>query len=421
MAGPYHDGGVLAYGSARFYGSPVGRPLRSPVVAMAATADGAGYWLATADGGVHGFGDARVFGEADGRPLASPVVTMAAAPDGAGYWLVSADGAVYSFGDARYFGAPAHVPSPVVGFAPYPGGLGYWMVTSHGAVYSFGAARYHGSLGATDLHNIPVVAMASSADGGGYWLVQGGGEVRAYGDAPSLGSLPRGQPPVDAIAVTPGGRGYWLLCGNGEVFSFGDARYHGGDQAARPLPGTSAIVAGPGGDGYWLLVRSAFEVGLAAPARSEGEGIVADALSQQGPSPEGGRYCNPYGPCEEWCALFATWAWESAGVRVPRMAFVGDVYRWARAHARVMGRSARPAPGDLVFYGTGPASARTSPHMGVVAQVWPDGEVDTVEGDAGPGPGGWTAVLVNGPFLPSQSFFANGEPIYAFAAPPPAA
>ena len=55
--------------------------------------------------------------------------------------------------------------------------------------------------------------------------------------------------------------------------------------------------------------------------------------------------------------------------------------------------------------------------MGVVAQVWPDGEIDTVEGDAGPGPGGWTSVLVNGPFLPSQSYFANGVPIYAFAVP----
>jgi hypothetical protein len=55
--------------------------------------------------------------------------------------------------------------------------------------------------------------------------------------------------------------------------------------------------------------------------------------------------------------------------------------------------------------------------MGVVAQVWPDGEIDTVEGDAGPGPDGWTSVLMNGPYLPSQSYFANGMPIYGFALP----
>ena len=55
--------------------------------------------------------------------------------------------------------------------------------------------------------------------------------------------------------------------------------------------------------------------------------------------------------------------------------------------------------------------------MGVVAQVWPDGEIDTVEGDAGPGEAGWTAVLVNGPYPPSESYIFNGMPIYAFAVP----
>jgi hypothetical protein len=109
--------------------------------------------------------------------------------------------------------------------------------------------------------------------------------------------------------------------------------------------------------------------------------------------------------------------WEKAGIGIPRYGFAGDVYRWAARHTRVMSARDRPAAGDFVLYGTGPQNVWTSPHMGVVAQVWPDGEIDTVEGDAGPGPGGWTSVLVNGPFLPSQSYFANGLPIYAFAVP----
>jgi hypothetical protein len=421
-AGLYKDGGVLAYGAARFYGSPVGTPLAAPVVAMAATPDGGGYWLAGADGGVMAYGDARYYGSTATRRLFGPIVGMAASPDGGGYWLVGADGAVYAFGDARYYGSPAAsggVPDPVVGFASTPDGRGYWLVTSHGAVYSFGDAGYYGSLGATNLHNIPVVAIASSADGRGYWLVQGGGEVVPYGDAPRLGGL-RGHPPVDGIAVTSDGRGYWLVCGDGEVDAFGDAANlgrAGEDNHADPRPPISTVVADPRGGGYWLLDPAAFEVSFDHPSPGAGTRIVSIAASQLGPSSGAGGYCNRYGPCEEWCSLFATWVWERAGVPIPRYAFVGNVYRWARSHTRVLPVAARPSPGDFVLYGTGPGSVRASPHMGVVAQVWPDGEIDTVEGDAGPGVGGWTAVLVNGPYLPRQSFFANGFPIYAYAVP----
>ncbi len=112
-----------------------------------------------------------------------------------------------------------------------------------------------------------------------------------------------------------------------------------------------------------------------------------------------------------------SWVWESAGIAIPRYPFVGSVYDWAKRHTRVVPVTAKPAAGDLVLYGTGPQNASTAPHIGIVAQVWPDGAIDTIEGDAGPGPGGWTSVLVNGPYLPSQSYFANGVPIYGFAVP----
>jgi hypothetical protein len=417
-AGTFKDGGVIARGAAPFLGSPANLVLAAPVVAMAATPDGGGYWLVGADGGVLAYGDARYFGGTGARRLAAPIVAMAAAPDGQGYWLVGANGSIYSYGDAVFYGPvrPLSLPEPIVGFASTPDGRGYWMVSSHGAIYAFGDARYFGSLGATDLHDIPVVAIAPSFDGSGYWLVQGGGEVVAYGDAPKLGGM-RGHPPVDGIAVTPDGRGYWLVCGNGEVDAFGDAAHLGGNSRALPRPPIAGIVADPAGRGYWLLDAEAFRVRLDNPRSGQASRIVNVAASQVGPSPDGGHYCNPYGPCEEWCSLFATWVWEKAGIGIPRYGFAGDVYRWAARHTRVMSARDKPAAGDLVLYGSGPQNVWTSPHLGVVAQVWPDGEIDTVEGDAGPGPGGWTSVLVNGPFLPSQSYFANGLPIYAFAVP----
>jgi hypothetical protein len=55
--------------------------------------------------------------------------------------------------------------------------------------------------------------------------------------------------------------------------------------------------------------------------------------------------------------------------------------------------------------------------MGIVAQVWPDGAIDTVEGDAGPGPIGGYNVVINGPFLPSDSDVYNGTGIFAYAVP----
>ncbi|MGH9067006.1 MAG: hypothetical protein ACRD0J_05905, partial [Acidimicrobiales bacterium] len=66
----------LPYGDARFYGSP-GDHTAAPVVAMAATPDGRGYWLAAAAGGVFTYGDARFYGSAGALPLAAPVVGAA--------------------------------------------------------------------------------------------------------------------------------------------------------------------------------------------------------------------------------------------------------------------------------------------------------------------------------------------------------
>jgi hypothetical protein len=414
--GVFHDGGVLTYGAARFFGSPTDMRLAAPVVGMAATPDGQGYWLVGADGGVFHYGDAQYYGSTGKAHLYAPIVDMASTPDGHGYWLLSSDGGVFAFGDARYYGSRGENAHgvPMVGIASTPDGRGYWLVDNNGGVFAFGDAGYYGSLGRVNLHYNPVVAIASTPDGRGYWLVQGGGEVHRYGDAPRLGEM-RGHPPVDGIAVTPDGRGYWLVCNNGEVDAFGDARYLGGNNRAVPRPPIAAIVADPGGGGYWLLDAEDFPVALDHPGPHTD--LVSIAASQLGPSKRGGHFCNPYGPCEEWCALFATWVWQRGGIPVPRFSFVGDVFDWAARHTRVLPVRARPKPGDLVLYGTGPQSAAASPHMGVVAQVWPNGWIDTVEGDAGPSPGGWTSVLVNGPFPPLDSYIFNSMPVYAFAVP----
>ena len=103
MAGS--DGDVLSFGTPS-YGS-VGKPLNAPVVGIAATPGGGGYYLVGADGAVFPFGDARFQGSMAGQHLNQPIVGIAVSSDNAGYYLVAADGGVFAFGDAHFQGSMA--------------------------------------------------------------------------------------------------------------------------------------------------------------------------------------------------------------------------------------------------------------------------------------------------------------------------
>ena len=210
------DGGVFTFGNAQFYGSEGGVPLNAPIVGMAATPDGEGYWLVASDGGVFTFGNAQFYGSEGGAPLNAPIVGMAATPDGEGYWLVASDGGVFTFGDAQFYGSEGGVPlnAPIVGMAATPDGEGYWLVASDGGVFTFGDAQFYGSEGGAPL-NAPIVGMAATPDGEGYWLVASDGGVFTFGNAQFYGSE-GGVPlnaPIVGMAATPDGEGYWLVSG----------------------------------------------------------------------------------------------------------------------------------------------------------------------------------------------------------------
>ena len=57
------------------------------------------------DGGIFTFGDAAFYGSTGGFRLNKPIVGMAATPDGRGYWLVASDGGIFTFGDAAFYGS----------------------------------------------------------------------------------------------------------------------------------------------------------------------------------------------------------------------------------------------------------------------------------------------------------------------------
>ncbi len=108
-----------------------------------------------------------------------------------------------------------------------------------------------------------------------------------------------------------------------------------------------------------------------------------------------GSNCNPYGPCEPWCALFASWTWRQAGVDF-HTAFSGDFYYYGQRHHTLHKGLSNPQPGDAILFGTGPQNGDTSVHVGIIVKVLPNGQVISIEGNYG------NRVAQVGPYSPAS-------------------
>jgi hypothetical protein len=86
-------------------------------------------------------------GASDAAVAYAPVVGMASTPDGAGYWLVGSDGGVFSYGDAGFYGSAnrSALPTPAIGIAATSGGTGYWLLTANGGIATYGDALFFGA------------------------------------------------------------------------------------------------------------------------------------------------------------------------------------------------------------------------------------------------------------------------------------
>jgi hypothetical protein len=85
-----------------------------------ATPTGGGYWLVASDGGIFAFGDAKFAGSTGAIHLNQPIVAAIDTPSGAGYCLVASDGGIFAFGDAAFFGSTGsiHLNQPIVAAMP---------------------------------------------------------------------------------------------------------------------------------------------------------------------------------------------------------------------------------------------------------------------------------------------------------------
>ena len=62
-----------------------------------------------------------------GMVLNAPIVAVASTPDGRGYWEGASDGGVFAFGGAGFYGSTGslHLNAPIVGLTPTSDGRGY--------------------------------------------------------------------------------------------------------------------------------------------------------------------------------------------------------------------------------------------------------------------------------------------------------
>jgi len=173
-------GEVFAFGDAVFRGQLYPIPVHA--IGLAPTPTGQGYWIATADAQVFAFGDAIVqaatgpslpAGGSEGAPPkpTGPMVAIASSPDGKGYWLLGRDGGVFSFGVPFHGSVPDRQPyGQAVDLRATDSGAGYYVAGTDGAVFAFGDAdrrreRRAGPDPVVDIAFRPVGAPAQAAAG----------------------------------------------------------------------------------------------------------------------------------------------------------------------------------------------------------------------------------------------------------------
>ena len=107
------DGGIFSFGDAAFYGSTGSIHLVQPIVAMAPTPDGKGYWMVAVRRRHLQLRRRRLPGSAAGGPGLDPAERVVSTASGHGYWVEEQNGTAYPFGDA--VGAP---PTEALMFTP---------------------------------------------------------------------------------------------------------------------------------------------------------------------------------------------------------------------------------------------------------------------------------------------------------------
>ncbi len=178
-------GQVTNHGTARHFGDLSTIALFRPAVSLSLLPNEDGYIILGADGGVFAFGAARFQGSVpEVSPLAARTTTAVAIElESTGYRVIHDDGGVFAF-DVPFRGSiPGALPpgtrldQPIVDSVPGPNNS-YAMVAADGGVFAFGGLSFSGSLGGSGRTDI----VGATTDGlGGYAMVTKRGTITWFG------------------------------------------------------------------------------------------------------------------------------------------------------------------------------------------------------------------------------------------------
>jgi hypothetical protein len=235
-------------------------------------------------------------------------------------------------------------------------------------------------------------------------LIGTGGTQAGGTEAPSEAGIAAGSQSSFAAKLQQASAGYESPSADpsataGQMLDAPDAGT-AGDLTGAADPSAAAALAGEAGglgspyqlQGLDGVVGSpALSATEAAGQGSAGERIVAIAESQIGQteqppgsneSPAIAQYRTATAgaiPGAPWCAYFASWVARQAGEPIGEggqgAGAVADVWSWAQSSGRAIanGPGVVPKPGDLIVFG--------DEHVGIVRDVLPDGQIQTIEGN----------------------------------------
>ncbi len=128
-------------------GAPAARAATpAPAFGESASPGGRGYVLLGADGGMFAFGGARFFGRVQNCFADAGCSSIASTPTHDGYYVAGDGCTIIGRGNAHQLGTPPRVGIGAgcrIALAPF--GIGYWLAASDGGVFACGDARFSGS------------------------------------------------------------------------------------------------------------------------------------------------------------------------------------------------------------------------------------------------------------------------------------
>ncbi|MBB5896046.1 CHAP domain-containing protein [Kutzneria kofuensis] len=222
-----------------------------------------------------------------------------------------------------------------------------------------------------------LIATASDGQLISYAVTASGGYTRAQLDDAGWQSF--------ANLVSPGGGLYYGKNPDGAMYWYEDA-----DPADGRGTDITYHLDDPVASRGWtqILLSADPSTCTAKPPANPLRGKIVAAATGEVGTPE--AQCDKYNEaCDggrlDWCAMFATWTWATAGVSgVPRSTFVArGLGKWGVDHNLFKWRSSSthgsPKPGDWVIYGQ--PDGQVGGHVDVVTAVHPDGTLTVVGGN----------------------------------------